>query len=114
MTSVVDRFLRYVKYDTQSDENASLEVKFPSTDKQHEFAKLLAQELEEMGADSVYYDSRYGYVYAKILNNSDMGRIPTLAYIAHMDTSPEVSGRDVNPQIIRNYQGGDIVLGEDS
>ena len=76
--------------------------------------KLLAQELEEMGADSVYYDSRYGYVYAKILNNSDMGRIPTLAYIAHMDTSPEVSGRNVNPQIIRNYQGKDIVLGEDS
>lgn len=114
MTSVVDRFLRYVKYDTQSDENASLEGKFPSTDKQHELAKLLAQELEEMGADSVYYDSRYGYVYAKILNNSDMGRIPTLAYIAHMDTSPEVSGRNVNPQIIRNYQGKDIVLGEDS
>ena len=79
MTSVVDRFLRYVKYDTQSDENASLEGKFPSTDKQHELAKLLAQELEEMGADSVYYDSRYGYVYAKILNNSDMGRIPTQA-----------------------------------
>ena len=114
MTSVVDRFLRYVKYDTQSDENASLEGKFPSTDKQHELAKLLAQELEEMGADSVYYDSRYDYVYAKILNNSDMGRIPTLAYIAHMDTSPEVSGRNVNPQIIRNYQGKDIVLGEDS
>lgn len=114
MTSVVDRFLRYVKYDTQSDENASLEGKFPSTDKQHELAKLLAQELEEMGADSVYYDSRYGYVYTKILNNSDMGRIPTLAYIAHMDTSPEVSGRNVNPQIIRNYQGKDIVLGEDS
>ena len=114
MTSVVDRFLRYVKYDTQSDENASLEGKFPSTDKQHELAKLLAQELEEMGADSVYYDSRYGYVYAKILNNSDMGRIPTLAYIAHMDTSPDVSGRNVNPQIIRNYQGKDIVLGEDS
>lgn len=113
-SDVTERFLRYVKIDTQSDEENSEKGEFPSTLKQHNLARLLAQELEEMGADDVYYDEKYCYVYARIKNNSEVSDIPTLCYIAHMDTSPEVSGRDVKPQIIRDYQGGDIVLGEDS
>lgn len=112
--SVTDRFLRYVKIDTQSDEDASESGRFPSTDKQHKLAGMLADELLKMGADDVYYDEKYCYVYARIRNNSGLRDIPTLAYIAHMDTSPEVSGENVNPQIIRDYQGGDIVLGEGS
>lgn len=112
--SVTERFLRYVKVDTQSSEENSEAGKFPSTDKQHNLAKMLADELKDIGVDDVFYDERYCYVYARIKNNSDNINIPTLAYIAHMDTSPEVSGKDVNPQIIRDYQGNDIVLGEGS
>lgn len=106
---VLDKFLRYVKIDTQSDDEASC---FPSTAKQHNLAKLLSAELKEMGAEDVYYDEEYCYVYAVIPATDGGEREKTLGFIAHMDTSPEVSGAEVKPQITENYDGGDIRLNE--
>lgn len=111
-SEVVERFLRYVKVDTQSDERSET---FPSTDKQKNLAVILYDEFKEMGINDVFYDEKYGYVYAKIPGNiKTEGLSKTLGFIAHMDTSPEVSGKNVNPQIIRNYDGNDIVLNKEN
>lgn len=105
--SVLERFLRYVKIDTQSNDQSDV---FPSTPKQKNLARLLADELVKIGADDVFFDEIYGYVYA-VIPATDGGENPkTLGFIAHMDTSPDVSGFDVKPQIIENYNGEDIVL----
>ena len=105
------RFLKYVAVDTQSDEASDT---FPSTEKQKVLAKMLVEELRRMGVPQVEIDEQYGYVYAKILSNRPDGeKVPVLGFIAHMDTSPEVSGADVKPQIIRQYDGKDIVLNKD-
>lgn len=109
MTEVVERFLRYVKIDTQSEEKE--DGSFPSTDKQRKLALLLKQELEEVGAEEVYYDEKYCYVYATIPATTKKA-MPVLGFIAHMDTSPAVSGANVNPRIVKNYDGKDIVLNE--
>ena len=110
MSEVLDRFLKYVKIDTQSDEDSGLS---PSTSKQHDLAKLLYEELKEIGASDVIYDTEHCYVYAKIPAN-DGGKQPgVLGFIAHMDTSPDTSGRDVKPEVIENYDGNDIVLNEE-
>lgn len=107
MKKVLEKFLRYVKYDTQSDENSET---FPSTEKQKNLGELLAAELEAMGAADVYFDREKCYVYAVIPAN-DQGKCKkTLGFIAHMDTSPDISGSNVNPRIIENYDGNDIVL----
>lgn len=107
----MQRFLKYVAVDTQSDEASDT---FPSTEKQKVLAKMLAEELCQMGVPQVEIDEQYGYVYAKILSNRPDGeKVPVLGFIAHMDTSPEVSGADVKPQIIRQYDGKDIVLNKD-
>ncbi len=107
----MQRFLKYVAVDTQSDEDSDT---FPSTEKQKVLAKMLAEELCQMGVPRVEIDEQYGYVYAKILSNRPDGeKVPVLGFIAHMDTSPEVSGADVKPQIIRQYDGKDIVLNKD-
>jgi tripeptide aminopeptidase len=109
--SVLDRFLRYVKIDTQSAEDAG---KVPSTDKQLNLARLLEKELKMLGAENVRI-SEFGIVYAMIPGNlPDNSKVPTIGFIAHMDTSPAVSGANVNPIIHRNYQGGDIVLPNDN
>ena len=108
---VTQRFLKYVAVDTQSDEASDT---FPSTEKQKVLAKMLVEELRRMGVPQVEIDEQYGYVYAKILSNRPDGeKVPVLGFIAHMDTSPEVSGADVKPQIIRQYDGKDIVLNKD-
>ena len=103
--SVVERFLKYVKYDTQSDENSET---YPSTEKQKILGKELVIELKELGLTDAEMDE-YGYVTATLESNIDRS-VPTIGLIAHMDTSPDVSGADVKPIVHRKYQGGDIVL----
>jgi tripeptide aminopeptidase len=108
--SVLDRFLRYVKIDTQSAEDQNT---VPSTRKQLNLANLLAKELGELGAEGVRV-SEFGIVYAMVRGNlADNSKVPVVGFIAHMDTSPAVSGANVNAIIHKNYQGGDIVLPND-
>jgi len=107
--TVVDRFLKYVKYDTQSSETSDT---YPSTLKQKELGKVLAEELKAMGLKDAEMDE-YGYVMATLEANTDK-KVPVIGLIAHMDTSPEVSGANVRPVIHENYQGGDIVLPGDT
>lgn len=109
MDRLIERFLRYVAVDTQSAEDTE---RFPSTAKQHDLAKLLAAELRDMGASDVVYDERYCYVYAKLPATDGGARKETIGFLAHMDTSPEVSDERVRPRIVENYDGGDIVLNE--
>lgn len=110
MTEVLERFLRYVKIDTTSDENA--EDKFPSTEKQLDLARVLLGELRGLGIDAEL-DEQYGYVYASIPGNTNK-KTETVGFIAHMDTSPAISGTDVRPRIIDKYDGRDIVLNEEA
>jgi tripeptide aminopeptidase len=108
--SALDRFLRYVKIDTQSQED---QTTTPSTRKQLNLANLLAKELTALSAQNVRV-SEFGIVYATIPGNlPDNAKVPVVGFIAHMDTSPAVSGENVNPIIHKNYQGGDIVLPKD-
>jgi tripeptide aminopeptidase len=108
--AVLDRFLRYVKIDTQSQED---QTTTPSTRKQLNLANLLAKELTALGAENVRV-SEFGIVYATVPGNlPDNSKVPVLGLIAHMDTSPAVSGENVNAIIHKNYQGGDIVLPND-
>ena len=111
MTSkVVERFLRYVQIDTRADEES---VTFPSSEKQKNLGRLLEKELTEIGASDVWFDEEYGYVYAKIPATDGGKSKKTIAFIAHMDTAPDISGTDVKPQIISDYDGKDIVLNEE-
>src|SRR5688572_30496475 len=108
---VMDRFLRYVKIDTQSQED---QTTVPSTRKQLNLANLLARELTTLGAQNVRV-SEFGIVYATVPGNlADNSKVPVVGLIAHMDTSPAVSGENVNAIIHKNYQGGDIVLPKDT
>lgn len=107
---VAEKFIKYVKIDTQSREELSDKV--PSTDKQRDLALVLYQELKEMGASQVRYDEEHSYVYATIPSNLDK-EVPAIGFIAHMDTSDAVSGTNVNPRFIENYDGEDIVLNEE-
>lgn len=108
--SAMDRFLRYVKIDTQSAEDAT---KSPSTEKQLVLARLLETELKALGVQNVRI-SEVGIVYGLVPGNlPDNSKVPTIGFIAHMDTSPAVSGANVNAIIHKNYQGGDIVLPND-
>ena len=108
--SALDRFLRYVKIDTQSQED---QTTTPSTRKQLNLANLLAKELTALGAQNVRV-SEFGIVYATVPGNlPDNSKVPVIGFIAHMDTSPAVSGENVNPIFHKNYQGGDITLPKD-
>jgi tripeptide aminopeptidase len=108
--SAMDRFLRYVKIDTQSQED---QTTTPSTRKQLNLANLLAKELTALGAQNVRV-SEFGIVYATVPGNlADNSKVPVIGFIAHMDTSPAVSGENVNAIIHKNYQGGDITLPKD-
>ena len=112
MSTVVDKFLKYVTIDTQSDEDSTTS---PSTEKQKDLARLLVGELKEMGASDVRMDEEYGYVYATIPSTlKEEGKeVPVIGFIAHVDTSPAVSGKDVKPRIVENYDGKDIVLNQE-
>jgi len=101
----IDRFLKYVKYDTQSNEESTT---FPSDPKQLELSKELVKELKEIGLEDAHMDDN-GYVIATLPSSTDK-EVPVIGFIAHVDTSPAVSGKDVDPQILKNYQGGDITL----
>ena len=112
--TVLDKLLRYVVIDTQSVEDAST---YPSTEKQWDLLNLLVRELKDLGVPGVAID-KYGYVTATIPGNlpsSDKayGKVPPIGFIAHVDTSPEVSGANVKPQVIKDYRGGDITLSGD-
>jgi len=103
--TVIDRFLKYVKIDTKSDEEST---SFPSDPKQLELSKILVEELKEIGLKDAAMDN-HGYVMATLPSNTDKD-VPVIGFIAHVDTSPAVSGTNVNPIIHKNYQGGDIAL----
>jgi len=102
---LVNRFLRYVRIDTQSADEAGVT---PSTSGQMEFVKMLRTELEAMGLEEITLDE-YGYLFATLPANT-VRTVPTVGFIAHVDTSPDVSGKDVNPRVMENYNGTDIVL----
>ena len=104
MEKILDRFLRYVSIDTQSDENSESQ---PSAAKELDLLKLLCKELNDMGVEATL--DEYGYVMGTIPSNIDK-KVPAIGFIAHVDTSPDASGKDVKPQIISNYNGGDIEL----
>ncbi len=105
--TLVDRFLQYVKFDTQSDELTNMT---PSTPGQMKFAEYLKGELEELGLSDITLDDN-GYLFATLPSNLPAGTtVPTVGFIAHLDTSPDMSGRHVAPRIVENYDGGDIVL----
>ena len=107
--TVTERFLRYVVIDTQSDPASPT---CPSTAKQKDLGALLARELRDLGLADAHLDE-FGYVYATIPSNTDK-QVPVICFCSHMDTSPDCTGRDVKPQIIRNYRGGDIILPGDA
>lgn len=107
--TTAERFLRYVQIDTQSDPQSSA---FPSTSKQKDLSKLLAEELKQMGAADVHMDE-WGYVYATIPSNTNR-KVPVICFCAHVDTAPDCSGTDVKPILHKNYQGNDIVLPDDA
>lgn len=106
--NLVDRFLQYVKFDTQSDELTNL---WPSTPGQMAFAQHLEAELASLGLEDIYLDDN-GYLMATLPANTDKP-IATIGFIAHLDTSPDMSGRHVSPRIVENYPGGDIVLNKE-
>jgi tripeptide aminopeptidase len=106
--TVTERFLRYAVIDTQSDPTSP---SCPSTEKQKDLGTLLVKELLEMGVSDAHLDE-HGYVYATIPGNTDK-RVPVICFCSHMDTSPDCTGKDVKPQIVKDYRGGDIVLKAD-
>ncbi len=103
--NVVDRFLKYVSFDTRSDENSEVT---PSTAKQMILAQELKKEMEIMGLQDITLDE-HAYLMATLPANTDK-KLPTIGFIAHLDTSPDMTGENVNPQIVKNYDGKDIVL----
>ncbi|HUX84610.1 MAG TPA: hypothetical protein VMV20_05215, partial [Chitinophagaceae bacterium] len=102
--TVVDRFLRYARMDTQSDPGS---VTIPSTMKQKELGALITDELQQLGLQDAHLDA-YGYVYATLEGN--ISGAPVICFCAHMDTSPDCSGAGVNPVLHHNYQGEDLIL----
>jgi tripeptide aminopeptidase len=108
MSAVLDRFLRYVRYDTQSDENS---ITYPSTSKQLILLKDLADELGALGLTDAVID-QYGYVTATVPPTSP-NRVPAIGFIAHVDTSPELTGANVRPIVHRGYDGRDLILPDD-
>lgn len=107
--TLVERFLEYVKFDTQSDELTNMT---PSTPGQMVFAEYLKKQLEELGLKDITLDAN-GYLMATLPSNLPVGvSVPTVGFIAHLDTSPDMSGKHVNPRIVKAYPGGDIVLNE--
>jgi tripeptide aminopeptidase len=105
---LLERFFRYVKIDTRSDDTSDT---YPSTEKQWDLLRLLVDELKELGLQDVSIDG-FGYVMATLPSNIDKP-VPMIGFLAHVDTSPEMPGENVKPQIVENYQGGDIVLNQE-
>jgi len=108
MENMVNRFLNYVTIDTKSEHDSE---SVPSTKTQFDLAKILVEELKELGLDDSSMDEN-GYVMATLPSNMDKD-VPTIGFIAHMDTSPDMSGKDIKPKIVENYDGTDIILNKD-
>ncbi len=106
--SILERFLKYVQIDTQSDEDSET---YPSTQKQFNLARLLEKELNELRLENVEVD-QYGYVTATLRSNIDK-EVPVIGFLAHMDTAPDMSGENVKPQIFENYNGKNIIINKD-
>lgn len=104
--TVLERFLKYISIDTTSD---SSKKDTPSTEGQKELARKLVEELLDIGVMNIYYESEHGYLYAKILGNE---ALPSIGFVAHLDTSESASGKNINPMIVENYDGKDITLNE--
>ena len=107
--TVAERFIRYVQVDTQSDPNSNTQ---PSTEKQKNLSRILVQELQELGITDAELDT-HGYVYATVPSNSSK-KVPVIAFCAHVDTSPDSSGENVQPVVHKNFDGSDIVLPDDN
>ena len=107
---VLQNFLSYVKVDTEADERSET---FPSSEKQKDLGRILLQQLKDIGVDEASFDEEYGYVYAKIYANDGGKNTKTIGFVAHMDTAPSFTGKNVKPQIIENYNGKDILLNEE-
>ena len=105
MQHIIDRFISYVTIDTESDPNSTTT---PSTAKQWNLANKLADELKQIGLKEVSIDDK-SYVMATLPSNVDY-EVPTIGFVSHFDTTPDFTGANVNPQIIKNYDGGDIIL----
>src|SRR5699024_4937976 len=105
---IVDRFIRYAKIDTESNSGSKTT---PSTENQWDLANLLVKELKEMGMEDISIDEN-AYVMATLPSNVSH-ETPTIGFISHFDTSPDFTGKNVNPQIIKNYDGGDIILNKE-
>jgi tripeptide aminopeptidase len=109
-SALTQRFMRYVQIDTQSDPAS---MTYPSTEKQKDLSRILAEELRQMGLADAHMDE-FGYVYATIPSNSGKKDIPVICFCSHVDTAPDCSGTGVKPILHRNYDGSDIVLPDDS
>jgi len=109
MTTIAERFLNYVSIDTQSAHDTEC---FPSTEKQKNLGRFLVMEMKEIGIEDVFMDT-HGYVYGTVPSNINDNSIPAIGFIAHMDTSPDVTGKDVKPRIVKNYDGKNIVLNKE-
>lgn len=107
--NVTERFLRYVKFDTQSDELTNLT---PSTPGQFKFAQVLEKELRDLALEEISLDEN-GYLMATLPANTDKTDVPVVGFIAHLDTSPDMSGKNVKPCIVSNYDGKDIILNQE-
>ncbi len=110
MTKVIENFLEYVTIDTQSSGESK---STPSTLKQHDLAKVLVKQLQAIGAQEITYDENHCYVYATIPASAGCGNAPVIGFIAHMDTSPAVTGKGVRPRMVEDYDGKDILLNEE-
>ena len=110
MENTIDRLFRYVKIETTSSEESGTH---PSSEKEFDLARVLINDLEKIGAKDVYLDEEHCYVYATVPASAGYEDKPVLGFIAHMDTSPAMSGKNVNPRIVENYDGKDIVLNSD-
>ena len=104
MEKILDRFLRYVAVDTQSNEESESQ---PSTAKQLNLLRMLCEELNAMGVEATL--DEFGYVMGSIPSNVE-AKVPAIGFIAHVDTAPDASGADIKPQIVENYDGGEIAL----
>ena len=105
MQHIIDRFIGYVTVDTESDPESNTT---PSTAKQWDLANKLVEELKQIGLSDVSIDDK-SYVMATLPSNLDY-EVPTIGFVSHFDTTPDFTGKDVKPQIVKNYDGGDIVL----
>lgn len=111
MEDLLQRFYRYVKMDTQSQEECD---RVPSTAKQFSLAEQLLQELKDMGIEDASLDKEHCYVYGHIPSNMGEREVPAIGFVSHMDTSPAVTGANVNPRLVENYDGGDVLLSKEN